>query len=133
MAVSLSNSVTQSITRDNGSVLTYTVTDSGTDRQEIYLPITVPASSTNYEVTIAFPYARLKFFHLSNSAAVTIKTNSSGSPDNTLTISAAGVNQWRSGLGNLFSNPFSADVTKFYITTTPGADLVIYVVYDSTP
>lgn len=99
---------------------------------------TIPVSSTAYEVDIAFPYATLKtLFLYSKTQALTVKTNSSGSPDDTIAL-AAGVPvvYTYDGRVGTSTNPLAHNVTKLYVvnaSTTIAPDLQIHALYDATP
>ncbi|HEY1188101.1 MAG TPA: hypothetical protein VGE74_10615 [Gemmata sp.] len=74
----------------------------------------VPGSTTNQEEVIAFPYATLLEVFISSDVTLTLKTNSSSVPDDTITITAGKPLVWYAGCG--LANPFTADVTKIYLT-----------------
>lgn len=80
------------------------------------------ASAANQEQQLGLDVANLKLLVISvtgNNGAVTIKTNSSGSPDKTFTIaSGGGVVVWDKNGGE--ANPFgSTDVTTLFLSN-PG-------------
>jgi hypothetical protein len=63
--------------------------------------------------------------------ACTVKTNSSGSPDNTITLAAGVPVAWDTN--SPYANPFTANVTKFYITNASAGTFSCKVLYDPTP
>jgi len=108
-----------------------TTPDSVADAGRADALVTIPASTNNYELVIAFPYATISSVYILSDKALTVKTNSSGSPDDTIAIAAAKpLAYYGSG-----TNPFTANVTKLYITNAGGtaADFKIRVGYDGTP
>ena len=98
--------------------------------------IVVPANQTDLEVEASFPYANIKAVLFSSDAAVTIETNSSSAPDDTISLTSTVLAKcWTHDgkVGNLAANPLSADVTALYITHTTACTVKIRVGYDSTP
>jgi hypothetical protein len=98
--------------------------------------IVVPANSTNLAVGAAFPYANLKALCISGTAAATIKTNDSGSPDDTISLTStilAKVFTHDGKAGNVTTNPLTADVTALYITSTAAQTIKVRAAYDATP
>lgn len=100
---------------------------------EINRDVTLSASAANVEVDIDFAFARLKSIYILSDAAITIKTNSSSSPDDTLTLVANQPLLWTAV--DAAGNPFDTDVTRFFLTngTTGVATVKIRTLYDSTP
>jgi hypothetical protein len=99
----------------------------------------VPAATTNKEITLAVDVSAVKVIAIAvegiaEGKTVTIKTNSTSSPTNTLTLtrSAPGV-VWYTGQTG--ANPLTADVTSFYVSSDDTAPrrLRIYVGADVTP
>ena len=98
--------------------------------------IVVPANSTNYETEISFPYANIKAFHVSGTAAATIETNSGSAADDTISLTStvlAKVWTHDGKAGNLSANPLTADVTSIFITSTAAQTIKLRVAYDATP
>ena len=95
-------------------------TVAATGNAELNLDITLPASGcTNLAVDVAFPFAGINALLLSSDRAVTIKTNNSGAPDNTLAVPANTFQAWFPN--GIFANPFTTDVTQYYLTAGSGA------------
>jgi hypothetical protein len=95
----------------------------------------VNASTTNQEISYFVDFSQLgaqSCMVLYSTQDLTIKTNSSGSPTDTITLTANGARVWAGGES---SCPFSADVTKIYVTNATGsaATVTILVCYDATP
>lgn len=93
----------------------------------------IPDATTNKEVDVAFALAKLKAIYLYASQDVTVKTNSTGSPDDTISLVAEKPLVWYTG--GSFANPFTADVTKLYITNASGSDATVRLraLVDVTP
>ena len=85
--------------------------------REIAFSKAISASQTDLLVPVSFTTANLRSIFLLSDQNLTLKTNSSGSPANTFTITAnvPFVWQYQSGV----TNPFGTDVTAFYVTNTP--------------
>jgi hypothetical protein len=98
----------------------------------------IPAATTNKVCAAAFPYADIKMALISASGACVIKTNDSGSPDDTITLTStvlAKMFTHDGKAGNIAANPFTANVDTMYITNAGGAEITvkIRVLYDGTP
>ncbi len=87
--------------------------------------IALAASTTNQQENIAFNHTNLRGVYIKSDVTVTLKTNSSGSPDNTLTITAGVPFVWyyQSGI----TNPFTAAVTTTYFTNATSDAATIYM------
>jgi len=92
----------------------------------------IPDGSTNALVAWALDVSQCKGFFLKVNGPCVIKTNSSGSPDNTLTFAAAGGYSWAPGDPAAFA--LTVDVTKLYITNSSGAAVLVDLrcLYDPT-
>lgn len=86
---------------------------------------------TNQLVNVAFAIANLKAILIKCTVAATLKTNSSGSPTNTIALQAGKPYIWR--LGGYVTNLITANVTALYITTTGFGTLTIQALVDPTP
>lgn len=115
----MSNTVTQGASANlNGTgTIQGTVTDVG--GTAITINTSVPASTSNQLLTLSFAYATLQAIFLLSNQNLTIKTNSSGSPAQTINLLAGIPYEWSLSAG-YFTNPIIANVTAFYLTT-PGA------------
>jgi hypothetical protein len=98
---------------DQGGTFTSTVT-------------TFPASSTNASLTLAFTKANLQSSYIVADQNCTIKTNSSGSPSETITL-VAGIPhptyKWSKSSG--VTNPWTTDVTTAFVTCTSATTIKI--------
>jgi hypothetical protein len=80
------------------------------------------AGSTNVSFAVAFLTAGLQSIFLVSNKNIVIKVNSTSSPILTITLIANQPFRWNTSDPNR-SNPFSADVTVFYVSCTPSATL----------
>lgn len=94
--------------------------------------VTVPEGATAFHITpLAIDVSQLKMLHLLATAAMTIETNDSGSPDDTLTLDANKPLLWYEGCG--MDCPLTADVADIYVASVAGGTLTITVGQDITP
>lgn len=85
----------------------------------------VAASTTNQEILAAIDISLAKLVAIKSTQPITIRTNNSGSPDNTLTLAANVPMIWRDGdYNNLF---LTADVAKFFITNATAVDATVQI------
>ena len=82
--------------------------------QEVNLDIPVPANSTNLHAVVGIDVSQLKSLYLLSDIDLTIETNDSGTPDDTLTLEAGIALLWSAASG--LANPLTADVTDLYLT-----------------
>ena len=129
--------VATTVRTNNGSVTVPTVSVTG-DAELVY-DDSIAAATTNKEIVLAVDVSEAKCIvivtdGLTTGKTMTLKTNSSGTPVDTLTLvpGALGV-VWFTG--STAPNPFSADVTKFFVSSddTVARRLRIYVCADVTP
>lgn len=96
---------------------------------EINYDGTIAANTTNHEVDLVFTQTTILSINLYASSAVTIKSNSTSAPDNTVTLATGQQIIWNANESG--TNPFvTAAVTKLYITnasTTVAATVKIRV------
>jgi hypothetical protein len=100
---------------------------------------TIPAGAVNKRITMALDVSNVKSVAIVVAAitatkAITVKTNSTSAPDDTLTLTPAAPGfVWMEGMP--FDNPLGTDVTDFYVTSTDTVDrnLKIYACADVTP
>lgn len=110
-----------SIASDDGTpVVTGSQAEVGTQRE--WINKTFPASTTNSAIAIAFNASTYQSIALVASKDMTIKVNSTSSPIKTINLVAGAPFIWQRSLG-YFENPFSADVTHFYVTCSAAATL----------
>lgn len=94
----------------------------------IQMDVTLTSSQANKEVSLTFLGTDLTagFLVFFSDKALTIKTNSSGSPDNTFTVAAGGFFR---------VTTLAADITKIYLTNGAAAAAVVKIrgLKDVTP
>jgi len=95
--------------------------------------VAVPAATTHKEVNIDLDVSELKTLMILSTTDVTIKTNSTGSPDDTLTVVANTPVMWGDDTG--ITCPLTVDVTKIYITNAGAVASTVKIRsgYDATP
>ena len=104
----------------NGGTLTATFTL--TANEEVNLSQLVPLNSTNQEYDIVFAHSNIQAVYILADQNCTLKFNSTGSPAPNLAVAANIPVTWDTTAytqnNTLFPNPFTADVTKVYVTCT---------------
>lgn len=112
--------ITQTYNDDAG--VASTVQSSYTGAQIDGFDGVIPVSATNQPISVAFAVASMQSILIYASQACTLKTNSSSSPTQTITMTAGQQINW----GNNFSaaNPITADVTSMFVTN-PSSTLTI--------
>jgi hypothetical protein len=108
------------ITGDDGTRLSGSSTETGTTH--VAVDTNLPASSTNVLVACAFTVANVQGCVLLSSVDMTIKTNSPGSPANTINLKAGIPYLWRASAG-YNTLLFTVDVTAWYVTSTASGRL----------
>ncbi len=95
--------------------------------------IFIPDSTTDQLMNMAIKSAPLKNLFLMSDQDITIETNHSVAPTDTINLKANVPMIWNEDL--YYANPFTGDVTKFYLTNSSGADAMLYVeiLEDATP
>jgi len=106
-----------------------------TDGQEQALDFTINPSVTDGPVdTFDFLIARLKSIYILSDQDVTLETNSSSAPSNTIALKANKPLVWYTG--SYFANPFTVDVTSLFFTTgaiPAAANIQMVALVDPTP
>lgn len=87
--------------------------------------LTLPLSS-NHEIDWTCVVANLKSISIFADHATVIKTNSSGSPQETITLIAGQNLIWTLGTDGSGKIPFSGDITKLFITVTGSSGLASF-------
>jgi len=95
-------------------------TDSFDYESEVNIAVTIPASTTNQEILIAIDVSELKSLCLSSDYSLTIKTNSSGSPTDTIALVGGKPYIWT--VNSYDTCKLTADVTKIYVTNGSGTN-----------
>jgi hypothetical protein len=93
----------------------------------------IPDSTTDQLVSLAFILAELLAFYMVSDKALTIETNSSSAPQETISLAAGVPFVYVPGAG--LASPFGGNVTALYATNASGsaAALQIRVLVDATP
>lgn len=115
---------------DSVSVPTEIVEASG----EAALDEDVAANATNVQHTLAIDVSALKSLMMIATTAMTLKTNNSVTPADTISLLANQVFRWTTNSGT--PNPFASgtDVTSVFVTNGAAAGaLRIFALYDATP
>lgn len=80
----------------------------------------IPAGSTNLEIDVAFPHATIQSLIMTSDQDLTVNVNSTTTPTPALTLKKTAPIVYATDFS--YSNPFTADVTKFYVTNAGSAD-----------
>ena len=112
MADVFTHTLTTGYKTDEGTVTS--VGQSFTGDGELGVNDSVAASTTNKHYAVAVTKTQIVAMVLYASKAVTIKTNSSSTPQETITLADGAQITWYST--STATCPFSSDVTGFYVT-----------------
>jgi hypothetical protein len=92
-------------------------------------------AGTNVQLFVALPVARIQLLQICSNVAMTLKTNSSGSPANTITLLAGQPFSWATGdppLRDTSGALITTDIATMYRTNALDANLSIRCIYDGT-
>ncbi len=108
-------------------------TDSYTADGEVNISDVVAAGVSNYSFDVTFDPANVKSMVLYSDQAVTVKTNSSSSPQETISLAAKIQRVWTTDHTEVI--PFSGAITKFYVSNagTTDANFKFYCLVDLNP
>jgi hypothetical protein len=123
--VSITHKITHSISSDSGGTPLSGI-QSSVGVTEIVQDVNYGASLANQLLSVAFIAANVQDVFLLSDKGLTIGTNSSSSPVNTIVLKPGTPLAWENSSG-YFPNPFTANVTAFYITTTVAARLQVKI------
>lgn len=118
--MAVTHAITVTSADDSGRTLTLTGTAVSSNR-EIGVSQAIIAAQTNLLVPMSYLVANLKSIFILSDQNCTVKTNSSGAPQETITL-VAGIPfvwQYQSGV----AVPFAGDVTAWYVTNTLALNL----------
>lgn len=93
----------------------------------------VANGATDQLVAFTLDYSQNKVLFITSTVEMTLKTNSSGAPDQTLSIGpTSGVVAWSAKCGCV--HPITADITALYVSNSAGSNgvLEIYQLSDAT-
>lgn len=91
------------------------------------------SAQANVEAAFAADKDLIIGFFVSSDKDLLIETNSSSAPDDTITVVGGEGYAWASGMDH--TTPFSADITKFFLTNGEAATATvkIRIILDGTP
>ena len=124
--MSFNNVVTVSV-REGANTLTDTRTI--TTEAEYKIIETVADATTDGEVAISIDVSQLKAFGMISTQDLTVKTNSSGAPQETFNLTAGEMVFFREGDAAIFAG----DVTAFFVTNSSGAAATFSVIAGIDP
>ncbi len=110
--MAFTHKITSSYTTDEGNIVNSVDTQTGST--EVGYDFTVGATTDNQEVDIGFLHANTKSLVFWSSTALTVKTNSSSSPTQTISLTAGQALIWT--VAHPEANPITADVTKLFVS-----------------
>ena len=124
-------SAAMTVTVINGDTVQSTVSTTGEGIAN--RDVAVGNGVTDKEVAIAFLAASLQFMLITTDKDLTLETNDGAAADDTFTLKAGVPFFWQKNSG--ITNPFTADVTKFFFTNAGGtsASVKIRCMFDATP
>lgn len=128
--MSFTHAITQAWSRGNESVSKQVSKSADSEKN---LDIAVPENSTNLAIAFTCDVSELQSLYLVSTVNMTLKTNSTSSPQETLTLVANEPVIWWDG--NPLTMPFAGDITALYATTGAVGDgtLSIRSLIDATP
>lgn len=130
VCVGITHTYRLQVTAGSGDSLSSTLAPTG--GAETNLTETL-AIGTNTLVAFVLDVSQCKAIYIMASTAMTLKTNSSGSPAQTLTLNAGEAIVWVSTYDSDIPHPFgSTDVTALYCTQVAESILYIRCLYDPT-
>lgn len=108
-----------------------------TAEQFVRSEFSVADGQTAFRANLAADISQAKAVIIYSDKAVTIKTNNSGSPDDTLALAAGVPLVWYAGMSVDSSdlNLFDADITDLYVANASGAtaSIKVWILSDGTP
>ncbi len=126
--MAFSHTVTKSI-QGNGVNKSLSSTYSGSSGTNIQETIAI---GTDTLVNVAIDVSAIKSLYICSDVAMTLETNSSSAPDDTISLIAGVPLEWQAGV-SYYACPLTVDVTKVYLTNVAQAAFELYVIQDSTP
>lgn len=106
------HSITTTYNDDSGVV--QTVLNKFTGTTEVGYDGTINAGTTDFEIDIGWKISTNQSLMMWSDQALTVKTNSSTTPGQTISLAANVMLEWGVGLGEI--NPITVDVTKLFVT-----------------
>jgi hypothetical protein len=110
-----------------------TVQKTITTEAELAADIPVAIGATNVVANVPLDISQIQSILITADQDLTLKTNSSGSPDDTIALKAGIPFHWIKNSG--ITLPFAADVTNWYVTNASGVatTLKIRALVEATP
>lgn len=118
---SITNKLQYSVSSSTGST-SLSGYDAESGNSEIIVNETFGAGSSNVEFSLSLTAANLQSVFMVSTQNLTIKTNSTSSPGNTINLVAGIPLVWGTSSG-YSTCPFTSNVTAGYATCTPAAQL----------
>ena len=113
---------------NNGTVVGSSQTITGGAEANLDEPI--PQDSTDLEILYSLDVSQIKSIVILADQAMTLKTNSSSVPDETLSLLANDPYEWHTG--SLHTNLLATDITSLFMTNTTAGTLKIESTIDPT-
>lgn len=131
MANSVTHTYGVSVRTATGQITS--TTDAFTADSELVYEGSLATATTNQILTFAFPFAKVVSAVLYSTKALTIKTNSTGSPDDTIVLTALKQKNYNTDMATA-ARLFTVNVTALYLTNASGAtaDIKIHILFDGT-
>lgn len=124
MSTGFLGTIRQNFTLDDGSPLTGSRIEVGGSSSGINASF--PGGSTNEPLAMTLTVANIQAIFLVSNVDLTLETNSGTSPANTINLKAGSPLVW-SKSDAYFANPFTTNVTGFFITCAAAARLRGYI------
>src|SRR5690349_15652774 len=109
------------VTYNGGAGQMSSVSRSVSGSGELRVDESIPDASTNLPVAFAVDREAIKALGIYSDKALTLKTNSSGSPTDTIALAAGQLLVWGSDQNVIGEMVFTADVTALYVTNASGS------------
>jgi hypothetical protein len=106
---------------------TFPTTEEFSGGTRVPIDLEVAASLTNHQCPLSFARSGAQLIYIVADGDCTLKTNSSGSPDDTINLLEGVPWEW-DGTSGYFAQPLHADVSTVYVTTTTDAVRITGVV-----
>lgn len=115
--MSITHTITYGWSGGSGPSISQAVNLTGSE--ELNFSFSLAGNTTNQQEALAFTKTLLQsIFIYSDTQDITIKTNSTGSPQDTITVLAGDPFVWQADSG--ITNPFGGNVTTAYFTNAAG-------------
>jgi hypothetical protein len=128
--MSITHAMTMQWEQGNNSL---SMRDTFTGESEANVSVSVPDSSTDFEITLGIDISEIKSIVINSDQVVTLETNSGSAADDTFALTADNPLVWN--VDSPAANPFSADITALFVTNSSGSAATFNVrcLLDATP